>query len=155
MFKISTKNSVKLSLVLSLLFFGVILAGAFILPGFVNGAMKFPSEQMQNANPLDKWLIISLGYMVLIIAAFVNAMLFKLLLRVKNNLVFTEESISLTRIISWCVILLGLVFLALGWYFLVSYFAAFACIFLGICIRVVKNVIERATEIKTENDFTI
>jgi hypothetical protein len=35
------------------------------------------------------------------------------------------------------------------------FFVAFAGIFLGLCVRVVKNVIEEATEIKAENDLTV
>ena len=155
MLKISAKSSVTISIVLSILFFALIVVGAFILPVFVENSMEYPSERMMNATEFDKGIIMSLGYFVLVIAAVIDCMLLKLLFRVKVQLIFTSESISLIRFISWGVVLLGLVFLALGWYFLVSYFAAFACVFLGICIRVVKNVIERATDIKNENDYTI
>ena len=155
MFKISTKASVNISIVFSVLFFAVIIVGAFILPGFVTASLKFPTDTMLNTTRLDKYIIISLGYVVLAVAAVTNIMLLKLLYRVKTELVFTTESISIIRFISWCVVLLGLAFFALGWYFLISFFVAFACIFLGICIRIVKNVIEKATEIKSENDYTI
>lgn len=155
MFKISTKHSVNVSIVLAVLFFGVIIAGLVILPGFVSAAMEFPTPRMENTTGLDKNLILSLGYIALAIVTVIDVMLLKLLFRVKVDLVFTPESISLIRLIAWCVVLLGLVFLVLGWYFLISFFAAFACVFLGICLRVVKNVIEKATEIKNENDYTI
>ncbi len=155
MLKISSKYSVTISIVLSLLFFVIIIAGAIILPGFVQRAMTFPTEQMMNTTNFDKAIMISLGYAALAIVFVANVMLLKLLFRVRVELVFTSESISLVRLISWCVILLGLVFLVLGYYFLVSTFASFACFFLGLCLRVVKNVIEKATEIKNENDFTI
>lgn len=155
MFKISTKTSVNISIVLSLLFFGVILLGAIILPDFVQQSMTFPTEQMMKTTNFDKAIIMSLGYAALAIIFVADVMLLKLLFRVKIDLVFTPESISLVRVISWCVILLGLVFLVLGYYFLVSSFASFACFFLGLCVRVVKNVIEKATAIKNENDYTI
>ena len=32
---------------------------------------------------------------------------------------------------------------------------AFAAVFLGICLRVVKNVLEEGAEIKSENDLTV
>ena len=32
---------------------------------------------------------------------------------------------------------------------------AFACAFMGLIVRVVKNIIEQATAIKSENDFTV
>lgn len=155
MLKISSKTSATISLVLSFLFFFVIIAGIIILPAFVKASMEFPTEKMINSTNFDKHIILSLGYTALAIIFVANVMLMKLLFRVRVELVFTPESISLIRVISWCIVLLGLVFLALGYYFLVSSFAAFACIFLGLCLRVVKNVIEKATEIKNENDFTI
>lgn len=155
MLKISTKASVNLSIVFSILFFVVIIAGAFILPSFINGAMNFPTEPMEDATRLDRYILLGLGYFVLAVVAVIDSMLLALLFRVRAELVFTSESISLIRVISWGAVILGLAFFALGWYFIISFFVAFACIFLGICIRIVKNVIEKATEIKAENDYTI
>ena len=42
-------------------------------------------------------------------------------------------------------------------YFLIiiGFVLAFVAILLGLCLRVVKNVIEEATEIKAENDLTV
>lgn len=155
MLKIPTKTSINLSIILSIAFFAVIAVGAVIMPSYVSSAMELPTDRLSDATKFDKYVILALGYAALAIVTAVNVMLLKLLFRVRVDLVFTEESISLVRFISWCAVLLGIVFFILGFYFLVSYFAAFACLFLGICIRVVKNVIEIATEIKAENDYTI
>lgn len=155
MLKISTKTSVNLSIIMSIAFFAVIVVGAVILPAYVASAVELPLDRLPENAKYDKYILISLGYAALAIVTSINIMLLKLLFRVRVDLVFTEESISLIRFISWCAILLGAVFFILGFYFLISYFAAFACLFLGICLRVVKNVIEKATEIKAENDFTI
>lgn len=68
---------------------------------------------------------------------------------------FTPASVALIRGVSWCCFLLCLVFGVLGKYFLLAYVVALAAVFLGLCLRVVKNVIEEATEIKMENDLTV
>ena len=50
---------------------------------------------------------------------------------------------------------IGVLFVVLGYYFKLAVVVAVAAIFLGLCLRVVKNVIEKATEIKAENDLTV
>ena len=46
-------------------------------------------------------------------------------------------------------------FFALGFFLTSAFAVTFAAFFMGIILRVVKNVIEQATVIKSENDFTI
>lgn len=70
-------------------------------------------------------------------------------------LVFTALSVSYIRVISWCAIICGLLFVALGRYFSIALVVAAAGIFAGLCVLVVKNVIEEAVEIKAENDLTV
>ena len=43
----------------------------------------------------------------------------------------------------------------MGYMFYVVFAVAAAMLFLGLCVRVVKNVVEEATEIKSENDLTV
>jgi len=155
MFNISKKSSLNISIILSFVFFAVIIASAFILPAFVDNCMAFPSKRLENSTETDLNTILILGYVALATVAVANVLLVRLLFRVKAGLVFTDTSTGLIRGVSWCAILLGIVFLFLGGYFLLSYFASFACIFLGLCLRVVKSVIQHASEIKAENDFTV
>ena len=95
------------------------------------------------------------AYIILALALAANTLLFTLLLQVKGENVFSAKSVSLIRGISWCSIGVGVVFALLTYYFTLSSVIAFAALFLGLCVRVVKNVIERATEIKDENDLTV
>ena len=51
---------------------------------------------------------------------------------------------------------MGAVFCGFSAYFvMVGLMLAFVSAFLGLCLRVVKNVIEEGTEIKAENDMTV
>ena len=69
--------------------------------------------------------------------------------------VFTQKSVSAIRAISWCCIAAGILFAALIPWFLLAAAVAFVAAFVGLCLRVVKNAFEEATEIKSENDLTV
>ena len=103
----------------------------------------------------DNAIVLVAAYILLAFALLANTLLFTLLLQVKGENVFSAKSVSLIRGISWCSIGVGLIFALLTYYFTLSSVIAFAALFLGLCVRVVKNVIERATEIKDENDLTV
>ncbi len=144
MTKISSKASTILSLILSGVFFVAILFGAFIMPGFVRLIMGWV-----------KPIILILGYLVLLVALIADVLMFFLLLRVKNELVFTSKSVLVVRAVSYCAFLIGILFIALGYFFKIAFVVSVAAVFLGLCLRVVKNVIEKACEIKDENDLTV
>ena len=157
MLKIPAKASVVLSIVLAVAFMLILVFGAVAMPWLTDVLIDLP-DNMGSRNEIqefDRILVLILAYMVLGFMAIADVLLLNLLFRVRAGLVFTAKCIGLIRGVSWCAILLGATFLVLGLYFQLAFFAAFACFFLGICIRVVKNVIEQATAIKAENDFTI
>ncbi len=140
-----------LSIILSVLFFIILVAGYFYMPLIV-----YVYTSLHSSAVAQSWkTIMAIAYAILTTMTVADALLFWLLLRVRKSLVFTSKSVALIRAISWCALLLGVLCTVLGFYFMIAFFAAFACIFLGLCLRVVKNVIEQATEIKSENDFTI
>ncbi|MBE7057420.1 MAG: DUF2975 domain-containing protein [Ruminococcaceae bacterium] len=152
MLKIPSKVSVMISLALSVLFFIVLIAGAVIMPTQANIFIDLIHKvETQSA----RIFIIVLAYLILLIMALADVFLFRLLKLVKEGKVFTVKSVAYIRCISWCAMILCPVFALLGIYFYISFFVSFACIFFGISLRVVKNVIEEATRIKAENDFTI
>lgn len=144
MTEISSKASTILSLILSVVFFIAIIFGAIIMPRFVQLVMG-------SAEPR----VLILGYLVLLTALVADILMFFLLLRVKNELVFTSKSVSIIRAVSYCAFVIGVLFIALGYFFKIAFVVSVAAIFLGLCLRVVKNVIEKACEIKEENDLTV
>ena len=106
----------------------------------------------------ENWWI---GYFGLAIALAAIVVLIVLLVRVRRGLVFTAASVSCLRGISWLCVLEAIffaVFAFVGRGAGVSPYAlllAGAAMFMCLIVRVVKNVIEEATAIKAENDFTI
>lgn len=157
MFKIKKSHSISLSIILSVLFFIGCVVGAFFMPSLAEMLIKVADNIGNRANITDsgRIFVLALAYAVLAVLIFADTLLFSLLLRVRAGLVFTEKSVALIRGVAWCCLLLGAVFCGLGIYFKLAFIVAFAAIFLGLCLRVVKNVIEEAAEIKSENDLTV
>lgn len=146
----------------------MIMASAFIVAvAVVAVAMPFalssgPTRDLINvlaAEKLGEEVIFTAflvwGYCVLAVVLACCVAVLLLLFRVRGGLVFTEKSVSYIRFISWgCIVLAAIILFAL-----LIYPAAFvfslAAAFLGLCLRVVKNVVEAATAIKNENDLTV
>ena len=152
MFRISKKASVSVSLVLTGLFFAVLIACLFILPGFVRLILPLSPRAVMTG---DAVLINAVGYCVVLFAMLADYLLFRLLLLVRAGEVFTARAVSLIRGVSWCAIAISLLFLLATPYFLIALALAFTAALLGLRLRVVKNVIEEATAIKAENDLTV
>ena len=157
MFKISSKASVSISIVLSILLFVLCLAGAVIMPYFIEMFIDVRGLIVicGNITQTGRILVYILAYMALAVVMLADVLLFSLLMLVRSGDVFTSKSVSFIRGVSWCCFLLGLIFCGLGIYFQMSFIVAFVAVVLGVCLRVVKNVIEEATEIKSENDLTV
>lgn len=157
MLKIPSKLSVSLSIALSVVFFAGCIAGAIAMPFLVEILTNIPDTAgvRDSIGPEGRMIIMLLAYLILIAALVGDILLFALLLRVYKGYVFTSASVALIRGVSWCCFLMCAAFFGLGIYFELSFIVAFSATFLGLCLRVVKNVIEEATEIKSENDFTI
>lgn len=88
----------------------------------------------------------------------------KLLMNIKKDIVFDKKNVKLLRIISWscfyaaavCVIAFVLVWLTFSYGVGIGLMLLTAGAgFMGLVVRVVKNVFEAAIEIKDENDLTI
>ncbi|MBP0968290.1 MAG: DUF2975 domain-containing protein [Oscillospiraceae bacterium] len=89
--------------------------------------------------------------------------LHKLLRNIHAQRVFVQENAACFRLISWCCFGVAAVWLFLTfWQFLyltfwrfVAFLIAFMAAFAGLVIRVIKNLLEAAVELREENDYTI
>lgn len=157
MLKISNKHSINLSLTIAVLFLVICIAGAFILPKLVPMLID-TRDNIGNRGDITqagRTFVMIISYLILAVFVAADALLFKLLLNVKKELVFTAQSVALIRGVSWCCFAVCLLLCGLGIYFQLAFVAAFMGLFLGLCLRVTKNVIAEATEIKSENDLTV
>lgn len=94
-------------------------------------------------------------YVVLAVAEVCCILVFALLIHVRKGLVFTQKSVRYIYAVSWGCLIIALACVAVCNFFKMALVVALAAGFLGLCVRVVKNVIEEANAIKDENDLTV
>ncbi len=157
MLKISTKRSTMVSLVISVTFFVLCVAAVFFMPTVIDMLIDTPDNigNRGDITTTGRVYVHIVSYVLLSVFALADVFLTFLLLRVRKGLVFTPISVSLIRYVSWSCLGVCVCFLLLGVYFQLALIMAFLALFLSLCLRVVKNVIEEATEIKGENDLTV
>ena len=151
----------KLSVTLSYAFCGAAFVGVLLLGVLLAcGHAFFPDSLLSAFLTAQKKAGISayvLEYLILALVLFSDVCLMLLLNHVRMGAIFTDKSVAYLRMISWASILAGVCAIPLyGMLHLLSaLFVSFVAFFLGIVLRVVKNVIEEGTVIKEENDSTI
>lgn len=78
-----------------------------------------------------------------------------LLGNISRDEVFVPKNTSCLRRISWICMAAGVVCIIFGLWSSIFAFVGMVAIMFGLIMRVLKNVFEKAVEIKSENDFTI
>ena len=81
--------------------------------------------------------------------------LYRLLHNIETGQVFTQKNVDYLRRISWSCFAGAIICFASVSYYLPWVFVAVAAAFMGLIVRVVKNVVAQAVELKNESDFTI
>ena len=146
--------SVIISLVLAIITMAFIIVMAVFIPSLVDFYVDVTGKAEQ-FSALEITQIKIILYVILLPAIIADASLLFLLKLVAKEKVFTSVSVYLLRLISLCCFAEVIIFGALAIFFLLALVVSFAALFLGIVLRVVKNVIEEATAIKLENDYTV
>ena len=129
------------------------LSTFFAIAAPVIGLERIATVPFEQQNIFLAYLI---SYLVIALVILADICLFLLLRNIRRDVIFTLSNVTLLRVISWSSILAG--FLAFPLFFLFireALFISFVALFLGVVLRVVKQVIEKATELKEENDATI
>lgn len=80
---------------------------------------------------------------------------YRLVAKIGEESIFTDENVRRLRIISWMCFIVAAVCLVSAVYYIFYLVIAACAAFMGLLIRVIKNVFVRAMEIKEENDYTI
>lgn len=105
-------------------------------------------QKMIKVFTVSFYLCVPMGYLTLY-------SLLKLLFNIKREETFIPQNVKYLRRISWCCIAVALITLIGGMFYLPFLFIAVAAGFVGLMLRIVKNVMHSATEIKAENELTI
>lgn len=82
-------------------------------------------------------------------------LLYKILFNVKKKKVFLTENVKYLNILSFLCIYVGLICAVAMFKYFGFLFVGISAFFIGLIIRIVRNIIEEAIQIKEENDMTI
>lgn len=102
-----------------------------------------------------KTVFASCFYPSAIFAAIILYSLIKLLFNIKAEKTFIGENVTYLKVVSWCCFVIGVITLAGAFFYMPFGFVALAGGFVGMLLRVLKNVMQSAVELRQENDLTI
>lgn len=142
--------SIRLSVFFTRFFLVLLAAGLFLAPQVVGWFIE-----SAGGRPVYTVRICAAFYCCAGPAAVLLLSLDRLLAGISLGEVFTAGNIALLRRCSWCCMIVAaicLLFTAALFYFLL---VAAAAAFIGLILRVVKNVFQQAMALKEENDYTI
>ena len=153
----SEKISVFISFVFIFLLFFAFCFALFWLPDVVTSMIDTKDNfgNRGEITTLGRRLVLADAYTIIAVAFVALALLFYLLRVVQKGQVFSSVTVSLLSGISWCCFVEGILSLLLVVYFQLAFGVAVAAGFLGLCLRIVRHVIEEATRLKDENEYTI
>lgn len=155
--KKSDRTSIIVSMILTVLLFLALCALACCLPMVVRAMIDTTDNIGDRASITltERALVLVDAYAMVAIALIAVILLYLLLRCVLRGQVFSQHCVALIASVSWCCFAEALLFLLIGGFFQLAFGVTIAACCLGVCLRVVKNVIAEATRIKAENDYTI
>jgi len=145
------RRSIALSRFCVLIFMALFVCVAAAAPWIVRWFLGFSRAFLKGAEPCFLATIYS-GFAAAMILLFC---LFRLLRRIEAEQVFVSENVEDLRRISWSCFAGAMICLASSFYYFPWIFVSVSAAFMGLIVRVVKNVFAQAVELKNESDYTI
>lgn len=151
------KRSVTLSIVVCFIFVGILTAALFLGPWFVKTWFTVYRGWAENGEAMRHMatLFAACFYPCAVFAYFTLYSLIKLLFNIKKDEIFIDKNVKYLRRISWCCFAVALITLIGGAFYVPFLFVATAAAFVGLMLRIVKNVMQNAIAISEENKLTI
>ncbi|MGI6358158.1 MAG: DUF2975 domain-containing protein [Bacillota bacterium] len=144
-------RSLILSKVCVVIFMLALLAVVCSAPWLVQWLIGFSRARL-----VEKWqLLLATVYTGAIPAAILLHSLLRLLQRISASQVFLSENVEHLRRISWSCFMGAAVCSVSALYYLPWVLVAVAAAFMGLIVRVVKNVVAQAVALQDEVDYTI
>ncbi len=151
------KRSVTLSIVVCFVFVVILTAALFVGPWFVKFWFTVYRGWSESGMAMHNMstLFASCFYPCAVFAYITLYSLLKLLFNIKKQDIFIDKNVKYLRRISWCCFAVSFITLIGGVFYVPFLFVAVAAAFVGLMLRVVKNVMQNAVEISEENELTI
>lgn len=147
--KWTSANSLKLTRILTTAVFVLSCAVLFLIPIITNWY-----DNVSGKPPIMPVLTVCL-YICDIFAILALWELNIMLKNISKQELFTDRNTRCVRVISWCCFGVAAVFLALSFWRLFALLLAVVAGFVGLILRVIKNMLATAAELREENDYTI
>lgn len=148
----NSSKSLTLSIVVTHIVIIVLILFSVILP-FLHGTILFKGTYLYASKSFLAACPFLYGSIVT--ALIILFTLRKLLINIKKQNVFTRENVSLLRAISWLCYATAVILVSGSFTTMTFFFVGLVAGFFGLIIRVVKNVIAAAVELKEDADYTI
>ncbi len=145
------KRSLMLSRVCTLVCGAALLGVLLFAPSMVGWFVDYSN----NAEQMHVGFFLASIYTGGALAALLLVFLYKLLHNISAEEVFVAKNIKLLRGISWLCIGGAVICAFSALYYLPWGLVGLAAVFVGLIVRVVKNVMAQAVQLKEENDYTI
>ena len=143
-------KSLLLSRVVLMVFLCMLIAGSFGLPWILRWYVNY------SGNSNMPYIPVMLCLWTCAVPAFVALLRLRCILNnIADGNVFVADNVLSLRIISWCCFLVAVILCVYFFYYVFGVILAILAAFMGLILRVVKNVFVQALAIKEENDFTV
>lgn len=151
------KHSIKLSLAVCYFLSFLLIALLFTLPWIFDLYMsKYRGFDIGGETIKSiKTVSICCFYPCAVFCGVILYSLISLLKNILNENIFIDKNVRNLRIIAWSSIIIAIITFIGGFFYLPFMFIAFAAAFVGILLRVLKNIMQSAVAIREENDLTI
>lgn len=145
------EKSLTLSKLCILLFMALLLCTVVFAPWLIRWFLSFSQAELQGTQSY----FLATIYVGSVPAAYLLISLLRLLRRIQLEQVFITENVERLRRISWSCFAGAVISLVSAFYYFPWIFLAVAAAFMGLIVRVVKNVVAQAVLLKEEVDHTI
>jgi len=145
------KKSLMLSKICVLIFMALLIVCAICAPWMIGRLRSMSSA----AFAAGRALFLITVYTGAVPAAGLLISLYVLLHRIGTGRVFIKENTTSLRQISWCCLAGAAISIASAFYYLPWAAIGVAAAFMGIIVRVVKNVVAKAVSLQDEADLTV
>lgn len=151
----NSNKSINLSLLVCAMVFILLILGAVFMPFLLGQYFGRFSGEADHVLMLKSKSVLICFYASLLPAFTALFSLVKMLFSIKREEIFTAENIKRLRILSWCCFTVTFITAVGSVFYVPLSVVAVAAGFMGLILRVIKNVICSAKILREENELTI
>ncbi|MEL7564543.1 MAG: DUF2975 domain-containing protein [Dehalobacterium sp.] len=145
------EKSISLTKLCILIFMCVLIVTVVAAPWLTRWFLSFSRAELKGTEPFFLTTI----YIGFVPAMYLLYSMMRLIRRIETGQVFIIENVERLRRISWSCFAGAAISLVSVFYYFPWVFVAVAAAFMGLIVRVVKNVVAQAVALQNEVDYTV